>query len=184
MLGAPFAERGAVLDEYLALWQTLWSEPIPEFHGRFVDLPPCRFGPLPAQRGGPPVSIGGNKARSLRRAAAGGWGWHAFRLDSASIAARTAAFERYWHAAGRDHEELRVIMRCHLDLSLTASDFSDGVPGWWIVGPHDRAAETISAFSDAGVTDLVVTPSPGKSLSERADALAEFAGAFVAVECP
>ena len=116
ILGAPFADRAGVLDEYLALWQTVWTEAIPEFHGHFVDLPPCRFGPLPAQPGGPPISIGGNSTRSLRRAAAGGWGWHAFRLDPSTTARKVAEFEDYWQAAGRERAALRVIMRCHFDL--------------------------------------------------------------------
>jgi probable F420-dependent oxidoreductase len=175
ILGAPFADRAAVLDEYLALWQTVWTEAIPEFHGRFVDLPPCRFGPLPAQPGGPPISIGGNSARSLRRAAAGGWGWHAFRLDPSTTARKVAEFEDYWQAAGRERTDLRVIMRCHFDLSLRASDFDDGAPGWWILGPPEQAAETVAAFASAGVTDLVLTPAPGKSLDERVDALGTFA---------
>ncbi len=180
ILGAPFAERGAVLDEILALWQTVWSEPVPEFHGRFVDLPPCRFGPLPAQPGGPPISIGGNTSRSLRRAAAGGWGWHAFRLDPASIAAMVGELEEYWQDAGRERSALRVIMRCHVDLMRTSSDFPDGMPGWWIGGPRDQAAERIAAFSNAGVTELVVTPAPGKPLNERSEALESFAECFIA----
>jgi probable F420-dependent oxidoreductase len=180
LLSAPFEQRGARLDEILALWQTVWTDPAPEFHGRFIDLPPCRFGPLPSQPGGPPISIGGNTTRSLRRAAAGGWAWHAFRLDPATVASMVAELARYWKQAGRDREELRVIMRCHLDLARTPSDFPDGVPGWWIVGPADRAAETIDAFSQAGVTDLIVTPSPGNDLPARIAALEALAGRFLA----
>jgi alkanesulfonate monooxygenase SsuD/methylene tetrahydromethanopterin reductase-like flavin-dependent oxidoreductase (luciferase family) len=66
-------------------------------------------------------------------------------------------------------------MRCHFDLSLRASDFDGGAPGWWILGPPEQAAETVAAFASAGVTDLVVTPAPGKSLDERVDALGSFA---------
>jgi probable F420-dependent oxidoreductase len=175
MLGAPFDERGAVLDEYLALWSTLWTEPIPEFHGRFVDVPPCRFGPLPAQRGGPPISIGGNTSRSLRRAAAGGWGWHAFRLDPAGVGERVRELEGHWDEAGRDRAALRVLLRCHLDLTLTPADFDGAVPPWWIVGPADRAAETIAAYAAAGVTDLIVTPAPAKPLPARVEGLEAFA---------
>jgi probable F420-dependent oxidoreductase len=179
LLGASFEERGPVLDEYLALWQKLWSEAIPEFHGRFVDLPECRFGPLPAQSGGPPISIGGNTSRSLRRAASGGWGWHAFRLAPEDIGAKINEFRSYWQDAGRQGAELRVLMRCHVDLSMTAADFPAGQPPWWISGPHHEATESIAAFAAAGVTDLIVTPAPGKGVSEGISALEEFAASFI-----
>ena len=47
-LNAPFADRGAVSDEYLQLLRELWTNPTPTFRGNIFRFPmspfrPCRF---------------------------------------------------------------------------------------------------------------------------------------------
>lgn len=179
ILGARFERRGAALDEYLDLWGHLWSDEKPEFHGEFVDLPMSRFGPLPVQAGGPRLSIGGNGEKSLRRAASGGWGWHAFRLSPDEIGAKIQEFGGLWEETGRDRSQMRVLMRCHMDLGARQTEGDR--PTWYIQGPHDRAAEVIDNFTMAGVTDLILTPAPGKSSDEAVAAMEEFAATFVSV---
>ena len=76
-LGAPpYAERGAVTDEYLRLFRTLWeSDGSLSFDGSYVHLDGVQFAPPPAQQ--PlPLWVGGNGPAALRRAAALGDGWH------------------------------------------------------------------------------------------------------------
>jgi probable F420-dependent oxidoreductase len=179
ILGARFERRGAALDEYLAAWHCVWTEAKPEFHGEFVDLPMSRFGPLPAQPGGPPISIGGNGARSRRRAAEGGWGWHAFRLAPEEIRGNVAEFARLWEEAGRDRSEMRVLMRCHMDLDTPATD---ELPAWYLPGPAEHAAAIIDAYEAAGVTELILTPAPGKSSAEATEAMENFAAEFLVPE--
>ena len=38
VLGMPYAERGALSDEYLEIFKCLWTEDYPEHHGRFFQL--------------------------------------------------------------------------------------------------------------------------------------------------
>lgn len=76
-LGAPpFAERGAVTDEYLAAFRTLWTEEAPRFEGRYVRFADIALAPKPAQKPHPPIWIGGESPPALRRVARLGNGWY------------------------------------------------------------------------------------------------------------
>src|SRR5215470_14365044 len=80
-LGAPFADRGAVTDEYLAAMRAIWSEPSPAYQGRFVSFANVQAHPHPVQRPHPPVVVGGRTTRAFRRAVQQGDGWYGFALD-------------------------------------------------------------------------------------------------------
>ena len=79
-LGAPFAERGAVSDEYLAAMRAIWGEAKPAYRGRFVSFSDVQAHPRPVQRPHPPVVIGGRSAPAFRRAVLHGNGWYGFGL--------------------------------------------------------------------------------------------------------
>jgi probable F420-dependent oxidoreductase len=80
-LGAPFAHRGAVTDEYLAAMRAIWSEARPQYHGRFVSFAGVQAHPQPVQRPHPPLVIGGRTDAAFRRAVQQGNGWYGFALD-------------------------------------------------------------------------------------------------------
>ena len=68
-MGDQFAERGPRTDEYLRIFKNLWSEDVPAFQGQFFQYENLIASPKPAQAGGPPIWIGGNTHRALRRVA-------------------------------------------------------------------------------------------------------------------
>ena len=72
----PFAERGAVTDEYVAAFKTLWSERAPTIDGRFVQFNGLVLEPKPVQRPHPPIWVGGESGPSVRRAARLGDAWY------------------------------------------------------------------------------------------------------------
>src|SRR5712671_5361365 len=72
----PFAERGAVTDEYLAAFRTLWIKEKPRIDGRYVHYDGLVLEPKPAQRPHPPIWVGGESGPSLRRAAGLGDAWY------------------------------------------------------------------------------------------------------------
>src|SRR5919106_993272 len=49
-VGANFAQRGAVTDEYLDVLERLWYDEHPEYHGSFVDFGGVDAHPRPVQR--------------------------------------------------------------------------------------------------------------------------------------
>ena len=98
-LGAPFEQRGAVADEYLAAMQAIWSQARPAYQGRFVSFADVQAHPQPVQRPHPPIVIGGRTAAAFRRAAQQGHGWYGFALDAEGTARALAglreAAQRY-----------------------------------------------------------------------------------------
>jgi probable F420-dependent oxidoreductase len=72
----PFAERGAVTDEYVAAFQRLWTEKKPTIDGRYVHFAGLVMEPKPVQRPHPPIWVGGESGPSLRRAARFGDAWY------------------------------------------------------------------------------------------------------------
>jgi probable F420-dependent oxidoreductase len=80
-LGAPYEQRGAVTDEYLAAMQAIWSQTKPAYQGRFVSFADIQAHPQPVQRPHPPIVVGGRTAAAFRRAMQQGNGWYGFGLD-------------------------------------------------------------------------------------------------------
>ncbi|PYM27860.1 MAG: LLM class F420-dependent oxidoreductase [Candidatus Rokuibacteriota bacterium] len=97
-LGAPFEQRGAVADDYLAAMRAIWSQDTPAHRGRFVSFAGVQAYPRPVQRPHPPIVIGGRTPPAFRRAVEQGHGWYGFALDPARTA---TALEGLREAAAR-----------------------------------------------------------------------------------
>src|SRR5436309_1337632 len=80
----PFAERGAVTDEYIRLMRTLWTEELPRFEGKHYRIHDVTMFPKPLQKPGPPIWVGGQTDRAIRRAAELGDAWHPIGLRGAA----------------------------------------------------------------------------------------------------
>ncbi len=72
----PFAKRGAVTDEYIRAFRTLWTEEAPRLGGDWVKFDEVRFEPKPVQKPHPPIWVGGESGPALRRAARLGDAWY------------------------------------------------------------------------------------------------------------
>jgi probable F420-dependent oxidoreductase len=78
-IGANFAARGAVTDEYLDAMESLWYDERPEYHGRFVDFAAVDAHPRPRQR--PiPLIVAGHSPPAFRRAVRRAHGWYGYWL--------------------------------------------------------------------------------------------------------
>src|SRR5712671_2046012 len=76
VVGTPFAERGRVTDEYIDAFRVLWTERSPRFCGRYTRFDGIVLEPKPVQRPHPPIWVGGEGGRALRRAARVGAAWY------------------------------------------------------------------------------------------------------------
>jgi probable F420-dependent oxidoreductase len=120
-LGAPpFAERGAVTDEYLLAFRELWTKNEPRFEGRFVRFTDIIFAPKPVQKPHPPLWVGGESAPAMRRAARIGDGWYPIGTNPQhplnTLARYRAAVERLrklTDEAGRDPASVALTYRVH-----------------------------------------------------------------------
>jgi probable F420-dependent oxidoreductase len=114
----PFAERGAVTDEYLEACRELWTKDEPRFAGRYVKFADILFAPKPVQQPHPPIWVGGESGPALRRTARLGDGWYPIgtnpqhRLDSMKrFAAGVERLRRLTREAGRDPTQLTLAYR-------------------------------------------------------------------------
>src|SRR5207237_9238821 len=78
-VGAPFAERGRVADDYLAAMRAVWTQPKPSYNGPYVTFDGVQAMPRPVQT--PiPIVVGGRTPPAYRRAVAQGHGWYGFAM--------------------------------------------------------------------------------------------------------
>jgi probable F420-dependent oxidoreductase len=140
-VGASFADRGRIADEYLAAMRAVWTQPKPAYKGRHVAFEGVQAMPRPVQTP-VPIVVGGRTAPAFRRAVTQGHGWYGFGLDVATtetfVAALGDAAKRYPRPADLGR----------LEISITPP--APGVP--------DQA--TIDAYTVAGVDRLILRPTP------------------------
>jgi hypothetical protein len=108
-------------DEYLRVIKVILSDEEASFEGEFFRFGPLRTLIRPVQRPHPPIYVGGNAPRSIRRAAELGDGWLPSDPDAEGLARGIERLRRACDAVGR--AELPVIA-----LSLP-SRFRMPVPG-------------------------------------------------------
>lgn len=71
-----YKTRGARLDEWLDIFDKLWTEDEIAFEGKFKSFRTIGFEPKPVQAGGPPKYFGSHSKVGLARAARRGDGWY------------------------------------------------------------------------------------------------------------
>ncbi len=79
-----FDRRGAVTDEWIAIFKQLWTESPASFTGQFYNYANIRAEPFPLQKPHPPIWVGGHSRAALRRTARFGDGWHPVGAIAAS----------------------------------------------------------------------------------------------------
>ncbi len=114
----PFAERGAVTDEYVAAFRTLWTEKKPVIAGKYVQYNGLLLEPKPAQQPHPPIWVGGESGPPLRRAARLGDAWYPIGTNNAHLLdtlpryrAGIARLRQFTEAAGRDPDAVALTYR-------------------------------------------------------------------------
>jgi probable F420-dependent oxidoreductase len=164
-LGADFATRNEVSDEAIDVLRAAWrGEPI-DLAGRGFAARGNLQRPRPARPGGPPIWVGGNSRRALRRAVERGDGWMPFPAPRGLARhTRTAALETL--------DDLRAALdyaRAHaaavgrgrpLDVCLVPFGFEMGAK------PVDlaRLRDEIPVYAALGVTWLAFTvPAPSRA---------------------
>jgi probable F420-dependent oxidoreductase len=106
-LGVDFDNRNDLMDEYIRAMKLAWTGEDFSFEGTGYTAVGNRVLPTPVQKPHPPLLVGGNSKRALRRAAEFGDAWHPFFVPKAvTDTARTANIET-------DEEILAAIAYIH-----------------------------------------------------------------------
>ena len=174
-LGVPFAERGAMTDEYLAAMRELWTSPAPSFAGKYTQFSELHFEPKPIQKPHPPIWVGGHSPAALRRAAAIGSAWHPINRPVEEIRAGRAEIVRLCEARGR---AVPPVVTMRIDTSVLPAGRRAPAPihgGSMLAGEPDALVDKIGELATAGVEHLVLEflASDGAELDEQMALFAE-----------
>jgi len=170
ILGMPWDRRGERTNEQLELFECLFTESTPEFHGRFYDLPKVGFEPKPIQSR-VPVWVGGNSDAAYRRAARYGNGFHAAFEPREVVAEAWQQVLRHTEALGRDPAAMTLSVRIYLD-TIGSMERAKSV-----YGSPVQMEDQVAGWRDIGVTHLVLDPVARGGVAGRRDAAVAFADA-------
>ncbi len=140
-VGAPFAERGRVADDYLAAMRAVWTQPKPSYRGPYVAFDGVQAMPRPVQTP-VPIVVGGRTAPAYRRAVTQGHGWYGFGISVEDTQKIVATLRD----TAKKHSRPAELGR--LEISVTPPGFD--IP--------DKA--TLDAYAAAGVDRLILRPRP------------------------
>ena len=171
----PFAKRGAVTDEYIRAFRTLWSEEAPRFDGNWVKFDEVLFEPKPAQKPYPPIWVGGESGPALRRAARLGDAWYPIGSNNKHLLdtlpryqAGIARLRRFTAEAGRDPAKVALTYRVKRYGEAVPDKASDGERRLFSGSTADIVAD-FQALRDLGVSAVDIDferPDPDASLAE------------------
>ena len=157
-LDAPdFDKRGAVSDEYIAIFKKLWSPGPVEHQGRFYSFGPLRSEPLPLQKPHPPIWIGGHSQPALRRTARHADGWHPLgTVDTAELrppefSSMLDDLKRMTEAAGRDYRDITIAFVARLRETAQPIGANDRMP---FSGSAEQIVADVETYRRLGVTHL------------------------------
>ena len=178
-LGAPdFDRRGAVSDEYLRIFKTLWTQDPASFRGEFYRFEALRCLPHPTQKPYPPIWVGGHSKLALRRVARLGDGWHpvgatpAVPLRPTEMRASLDELRRLTEAERRDFSALTISFKAPLyDPGQGVDGGADRRP---FTGSTQAIADDIGTYAGLGVSELIFD-FRAETLSESLDRMAHFA---------
>ena len=115
-LGVPFAERGPMSDEFLQMFQTLWTQEHPEFEGKYYQIHGMQFEPKPVQN--PlPIWVGGHSRRAIRRTIQYGHAWHPTRQTPEYVAKHLPYLRQEAERAGRDPDSITISLKRSLQIT-------------------------------------------------------------------
>lgn len=162
-LAAPAYEaRGAVTDEYLQAWKTLWTEQHPAMHGQHVQFDNVVFMPKPLSRPHPPIWVGGESQAALRRTVQYGDAWYPVS-NNQQIPLNTpdrlregvARLHQVAEKAGRDPSGIDVGYLWFMPPNWTDQETPDGGRQMFSGSAADML-EDAAALQDAGVRHVII----------------------------
>ncbi len=154
---ADFDRRGAVSDEYLAIYKKLWGPGAVEHQGTYYSFAPLRCEPRPEQRPNPPIWVGGHSKAALRRTARFADGWHPLgtvataELRPAEFSALVDDLKRMTEAENRDFASITIAFVARLHETATPIDAADRMP---FSGSADQLIADVEEYRRLGVSHL------------------------------
>jgi len=133
-MGVPFERRGARFDDYIVAMKKVWSGEVVEHQSDFISWSGFQSYPLPVQKPGVPIIMGGSKGKIYERIAKQGDGWFAPATSAEVLAPMLEPLKASCAEFGRDYDSVEI------------SSMWDNKGG----------LDAIKAFADIGVSRVIV----------------------------
>ena len=154
-LQVPYAERGPISDECLAVFKCLWTQDDPKFHGRFFNLEGIQFYPKPVQKPHIPIWIGGHTRRAIRRTVAYGDAWHPTRHTPDWVASHLPYLRQQAEETGRDPDSITIsLKRSLLFTDLGIPDSGGTRTGGVMIGTTQQVLDDVKRCEELGIHQL------------------------------
>ena len=154
-MNAPMEERGARANDYLKAMIALWTMEHPHYAGKHVSFDGINAYPRPVQKPYPPFVVGGRAEGALRRTVRYAAGWYGYAM---SVEQTREIVERL--AAVREQVQRPADLG---DIEIT-------------IAPSEKiTAETIAAYTELGVSRLLLRPPQDRGLEAVEASIREFA---------
>ena len=150
-MGSPFAERGAISDEMIAVMKELWTKDDPSFLGKYHSFSGMKFTPKPVQKPHIPIIIGGTSKAAIRRAARSGTVWHPTALSPQALAEGMDYLKEQAVKVGRDPSEISVSISAAIGSTHNHNRYSLGED-------PEEILERSQKYQEMGLERLVVSP--------------------------
>lgn len=134
-VGVPFERRGERFDDYVVALRKAWSGDVVEHKSDFVKWSGFKTFPIPVQRPGVPIVIGGSKGKAFERIAKLGDGWYAPTANIAQLEPMLKELHAACAKIGRDPKTVEISCM-------------------WI--PAVEGVDTVKRYAELGVSRLVV----------------------------
>lgn len=167
-IGMPWDRRGERANEFLEVFEKLWTEDEVTHEGPFLRFGPIGFSPKPP-RGRIPVWVGGHTEAAYRRAARYGDAFHSAFPTPERLAEEWAGVRAACEEAGRDVAEVE------LTLLVTAQFEGDSDRPGVVWGSSQQMVDQLARYEEIGVTHTVVWVVARGGLEGRLDAVRRFA---------
>jgi probable F420-dependent oxidoreductase len=149
-VGAPFADKGARTDDYLAAMRAIWSDRTVEHRGEFSSFGGVRARPLPVQRPHPPIVVGGRSRGAYRRSVEQAHGWYGWGMNPRETAEAIADIQRIVETTvrppGLGPLEISMTPPMRIDRGLAEEYAAVGVHRLILQSPHGADAAGLERF--------------------------------------
>jgi len=134
-IGVPFERRGARHDDYVEAIRKMWTGDVVEHKSDFISWSGFHSYPLPVQKPGVPIIMGGTKGKIFERVAKLADGWFAPAGAPEHLAPMIPALQAACDAEGRDVSTVEI-------------------SSMWF--PSMTGPDGLKKFEDLGVERLIV----------------------------
>ena len=172
--GEPFERRGSVTVDYLRAMKEAWTaEAGASYEGSFTTFHDVGVRPRPTRQPHPPIWVGGQGERALRRSVELGQGYLAISSSPSLLESDVHRLHALCDERGRDFADLTI---GHIDGLILAPDDTQA-EGATLVGGRQKILDGLGAYGQAGLNHLVagISRHGDQSFEGVVDALEEVA---------